>query len=61
MKRPLAMLTLTTALVAATGAFAQTMDKNVKIGVLNDQASLYPISPVQAPCSRRRWPSRIPA
>jgi branched-chain amino acid transport system substrate-binding protein len=41
MKRPLAMLTLTTALVAATGAFAQTMDKNVKIGVLNDQASLY--------------------
>jgi branched-chain amino acid transport system substrate-binding protein len=41
MKRSLAMLTLTTALVAASGAFAQTMDKNVKIGVLNDQSSLY--------------------
>ena len=41
MKRSLAMLTLTTALVVAGGAFAQQMDKNVKIGVLNDQSSLY--------------------
>ncbi len=41
MKRSLAMLTLTSALVVASGAFAQTMDKNVKIGVLNDQSSLY--------------------
>jgi branched-chain amino acid transport system substrate-binding protein len=35
------MLTLTTALVAAGGASAQTMDKNVKIGSLGDMASLY--------------------
>src|SRR5215207_4296605 len=42
MKRSLAIWTLTSALVvAAGGAFAQTMDKNVKIGVLNDQSSLY--------------------
>jgi branched-chain amino acid transport system substrate-binding protein len=41
MKRSLATLTLTSALVMASSAFAQTMDKNVKIGVLNDQSSLY--------------------
>ncbi|MDQ8729844.1 ABC transporter substrate-binding protein [Bradyrhizobium sp. LHD-71] len=41
MTRSLAMLTLTSALVAAAGAFAQTTDKNAKIGVLNDQSSLY--------------------
>jgi branched-chain amino acid transport system substrate-binding protein len=41
MKRSLAALTLTSALVVASSAFAQTMDKNVKIGVLNDQSSLY--------------------
>src|SRR5579862_6680937 len=40
MKRLLSMLTLTSALVA-TSAFAQTMDKNVKIGSLGDMASLY--------------------
>ena len=39
MKPILSMLSLTTALIAAGGAFAQ--DKNVKIGVLNDQSSLY--------------------
>jgi branched-chain amino acid transport system substrate-binding protein len=41
MKKLLAMLTLTTALVAAGGASAQTMDKNVKIGSLGDMSSLY--------------------
>jgi len=41
MKRSLAMLTLTSALVMAPSAFAQTMDKVVKIGSLGDQASLY--------------------
>ncbi len=41
MKKPLSMLTLTTALVAAGAASAQTMDKNVKIGSLGDMASLY--------------------
>jgi branched-chain amino acid transport system substrate-binding protein len=41
MKRSLAFLTLTSSLVLAGTAFAQTMDKNVKIGVLNDQSSLY--------------------
>jgi branched-chain amino acid transport system substrate-binding protein len=41
MKKLLSMLTLTTALVAAGGASAQTMDKNVKIGSLGDMSSLY--------------------
>jgi branched-chain amino acid transport system substrate-binding protein len=41
MKKLIAMLTLTTALVAAGGASAQTMDKNVKIGSLGDMSSLY--------------------
>jgi branched-chain amino acid transport system substrate-binding protein len=41
MKRSLAILTLTSALVMASSAFAQTMDKVVKIGSLGDQASLY--------------------
>ena len=41
MKRLLTMLTVTTALVTAGGALAQTMDKNVKIGSLGDMASLY--------------------
>src|SRR5262249_50740069 len=41
MKRLLSMLTLTSALAATSGAFAQTMDKNVKIGSLGDMASLY--------------------
>jgi len=41
MKKLLSMLTLTTALVAAGGVSAQTMDKNVKIGSLGDQTSLY--------------------
>jgi len=41
MKKTLASLMLTTALgfVAVSGAFAQ--DKNIKIGVLNDQSGLY--------------------
>jgi branched-chain amino acid transport system substrate-binding protein len=41
MKRLLTMLTVTTALVSAGSALAQTMDKNVKIGSLGDMASLY--------------------
>jgi branched-chain amino acid transport system substrate-binding protein len=41
MKKLISMLTLTTALVAASGASAQTMDKNVKIGSLGDMSSLY--------------------
>ena len=41
MKRLLTMLTVTTTLVTAGGALAQTMDKNVKIGSLGDMASLY--------------------
>jgi ABC-type branched-subunit amino acid transport system substrate-binding protein len=41
MKRSLTMLTLTGALLVSASALAQTMDKNVKIGVLNDQSSLY--------------------
>jgi branched-chain amino acid transport system substrate-binding protein len=41
MKRLLIMLTVTSALVTAGGALAQTMDKNVKIGSLGDMASLY--------------------
>jgi branched-chain amino acid transport system substrate-binding protein len=36
-----ASLALTTALIAASSAFGQTMDKNVKIGSLGDQSSLY--------------------
>jgi len=35
------MLTVTSALVTAGSALAQTMDKNVKIGSLGDMASLY--------------------
>ena len=41
MKRSLSLLALSSALVFAGSAFAQTMDKNVKIGSLGDQASLY--------------------
>jgi branched-chain amino acid transport system substrate-binding protein len=41
MKKLLTMLTVTTALVTAGSALAQTMDKNVKIGSLGDMASLY--------------------
>jgi branched-chain amino acid transport system substrate-binding protein len=41
MKRLLTMLTVTSALVTAGSAVAQTMDKNVKIGSLGDMASLY--------------------
>jgi branched-chain amino acid transport system substrate-binding protein len=41
MKRSLAILTLTSSLVLASAALAQTMDKVVKIGSLGDQASLY--------------------
>ena len=41
MRKTLAVLAATTALVFAGGAIAQTMDKNVKIGSLGDQASLY--------------------
>jgi branched-chain amino acid transport system substrate-binding protein len=35
------MLAMTSALVFAGSAFAQTMDKNVKIGSLGDQAGIY--------------------
>ncbi len=41
MRKSLSMLAMTSALVFAGSAFAQTMDKNVKIGSLGDQASLY--------------------
>jgi branched-chain amino acid transport system substrate-binding protein len=41
MRRSSAIMVLTTALFAAGGAVAQTMDKNVKIGSLGDQSSLY--------------------
>src|SRR6186997_811276 len=41
MKRTLAALVMTTSLVFAGGAFAQTMDKNVKVGSLGDQSGLY--------------------
>src|SRR3954449_9423650 len=41
MKRSLAALALTTSMVIAGGAYAQTMDKNVKVGSLGDQSGLY--------------------
>src|SRR5690242_16042667 len=41
MKRSLAALALTTSLVFAGGGFAQTLDKNVKVGSLGDQSGLY--------------------
>ncbi len=41
MKRSLSLLALSSALVFAGSAFSQTVDKNVKIGSLGDQASLY--------------------
>src|SRR6187431_1255263 len=41
MKRCIAALALTTSLVLATGAFAQTLDKVVKVGSLGDQSGLY--------------------
>jgi len=41
MKKYLTMLATSTALVLASPALAQTLDKNVKIGSLGDQASLY--------------------
>ena len=41
MKRSIAALAVTTSLVLATGAFAQTLDKVVKVGSLGDQSGLY--------------------
>jgi branched-chain amino acid transport system substrate-binding protein len=41
MKRSLAALAMTTAVVLAGSALAQTMDKNVKVGSLGDQSGLY--------------------
>ena len=41
MKRFLAALAMTSSLVFAGSAFAQTMDKNVKVGSLGDQSGLY--------------------
>ena len=41
MKRSLAALAMTTSLVFASSALAQTMDKNVKVGSLGDQSGLY--------------------
>src|SRR3989475_5119379 len=41
MKRSIAALVVTTSLVFATGAFAQTLDKVVKVGSLGDQSGLY--------------------
>jgi branched-chain amino acid transport system substrate-binding protein len=41
MKRSIAALVVTTTLVFATSAFAQTLDKVVKVGSLGDQSGLY--------------------
>jgi branched-chain amino acid transport system substrate-binding protein len=41
MKRLIAALVMTTSLVFAGGAPAQTMDKVVKVGSLGDQSGLY--------------------
>jgi branched-chain amino acid transport system substrate-binding protein len=41
MKRSIAALVMTTSLVFAGGAFAQTLDKVVKVGSLGDQSGLY--------------------
>src|SRR5437588_1715232 len=41
MKRSIAALVMTTSLVFATGAFAQAIDKVVKVGSLGDQSGLY--------------------
>src|SRR5437879_5408732 len=41
MKRSIAALVMTTSLVFATGAFAQALDKVVKVGSLGDQSGLY--------------------
>jgi branched-chain amino acid transport system substrate-binding protein len=41
MRRSSALIMVTAVTIAASGAFAQTMDKNVKIGSLGDQSSLY--------------------
>src|SRR5207237_10362106 len=41
MKRSIAAVVVTTSLVFATSAFAQTLDKNVKVGSLGDQSGLY--------------------
>ena len=41
MKRSIAALVMTTSLVLAAGASAQTMDKVVKVGSLGDQSGLY--------------------
>src|SRR3954471_10477755 len=41
MKRSIAALAMTTSLVFAGSALAQTMDKNVKVGSLGDQSGLY--------------------
>src|ERR1041384_1657803 len=41
MKRSIAALVVTTSLVFATSALAQTLDKVVKVGSLGDQSGLY--------------------
>src|SRR6476646_6942406 len=41
MKRPIAALVMTTSLVFAGSALAQTLDKVVKVGSLGDQSGLY--------------------
>src|SRR4051812_30665273 len=41
MKRSIASLVVTTSLVFATSALAQTLDKIVKVGSLGDQSGLY--------------------
>ena len=41
MKRSIAALAMTTSLVFAASAFAQTLDKVVKVGSLGDQSGLY--------------------
>ena len=41
MKRSIAALVMTTSLVFAGGALAQTLDKVVKVGSLGDQSGLY--------------------
>ena len=41
MKRSIAALVVTTSLAFATSAFAQMLDKVVKVGSLSDQSGLY--------------------
>ena len=60
MKRSIAALVMTTSLVFAASAFAQTLDKVVKVGSLGDQSGLYADMAAPVRRSPRKWRSRIP-